>query len=144
MNKDYMSMAQTGQTPLDKEKLKNITPTEEDYKELGLPSGQNPEDAKKRFLAMFEELGILKSLTPDGLRELMTQLDDFIKQLQTKDITELQNHPIAQLLQQVQQSVMQMQQQQQPTGSPVTQQGVPSKDFASMMPPTPGGGMNGR
>jgi hypothetical protein len=32
----------------------------------------------------------------------------------------------------------------QPTGGPVPQQGEAPKDFASMMPPTPGGGMGGR
>ena len=33
---------------------------------------------------------------------------------------------------------------QQPTGGQVPQQGAAPKDFASMMPPTPGGGMSGR
>lgn len=141
MQKDFMGMAQGQQAPQQKPITEEDIPTPEMYEEMGLPTGDTPEDAKKRMLAIFEELGILKRLDPEGLKELTDKIDEYIKLAQEGNMEALETHPIGQLLAKASSEIMQMQQ---PTGGPVPQQGAAPKDFASMMPPTPGGGMRGR
>lgn len=138
-----MSMAQGQAAPQQRPITEDDVPTPEMYQEMGLPAEDTPEAAKKRMLAIFEELGILKKLDPEGLKELTEKIDEYIKLAQEGNMEALETHPIGQLLAKASSEIMQMQQQQ-PTGGPVPQQGAAPKDFASMMPPTPGGGMGGR
>lgn len=150
MQKDFMAMAQGQQAPaatpqqgaFPKEKLDAINLKKEDYEVMGMPAGNSIEDAKKRLLLIFEEFGVLKELTQTGLVELTNQIEDFVKRAQKEGIENLAEHPIGQLLKQIEQASLQ------PTGGPVPQQGAAPAaaptDFASMMPPTPGGGMGGR
>jgi len=124
MNKDYMAMAQQGQAkPNQRPITEEDIPTPEMYEEMELPSGDTPEDAKKRLLAIFQELGILKRLDPAGLKELNEKIDEYIELAQKGDMQALETHPIGQLLARANTEIMQ--QQQQPA-------------------PPPGGVMNGR
>ena len=118
------------------------------YKEAGMPTENTPEAAKQRVMMVLEELGVLEGLRQDQLQQLQQLVNEFVQLAQQGDMTALEQHPISQLLNQAQQEFQQsagMPQQAQPTGGAVPQ-GAPgaTKDFASMMPPTPGGGMGGR
>jgi hypothetical protein len=148
MQKDFMAMAQGQQAPAaavqtkDPKVLQNLeAPDEELYQKIGMPTGEDDATIKQRVLIMFENLGLMEGLSKDGLLELQQKIDDYIKVIKTKDMQAIENHPVSKILEKAAQELMA--QQEQPTGGPVPQQAAPT-DFASMMPPTPGGISNGR
>jgi acyl-CoA synthetase (NDP forming) len=113
------------------------------YEQAGMPTENTPEAAKQRVMMVLEELGVLQGLRQDQLQQLQKLVDEFVSIAQQGDMEALEKHPISQLLNEAQNQFKQSAGLGQPTGGAVPQQGG-SKDFASMMPPTPGGGMNGR
>jgi hypothetical protein len=147
MQKDYMAMAQGQQAPAATpqqapEGAEEIT-EENVFGGAGLPTEKTPEAGKKRLMMVLEELGITEGLRPDQLQQLTKLVDEYVAIAQKGDLAALEKHPISQLLNQAQQEFQQTMQPQ-PTGGTVPQQGAAPKDFASMMPPKPGGGMGGR
>lgn len=155
MQKDFMSMAQGQQAPAKEQgfgnEIKNELQAEGSqeelqriYQEAGMPTENTPEAAKQRLMMVLEELGVLEGLRQDQLQQIQQLVDEYIKLAQQGDMQALEQHPISQLLNEAQNQFQQQAGMQQPTGGQVPQQGAAPKDFASMMPPTPGGGMNGR
>ena len=126
MQKDYMAMM--NQQPTGQITEKDI-PDEQMYQEMGMPQGNTKEDAKKRLLIILEQLGILKGLSKDGLRELNEKIDEYIEIAAKGDMQALETHPIGQLLAKASSEIAEA------NLKPQKQQ----RDFAGMMP---GGGMN--
>jgi hypothetical protein len=163
MQKDFMSMAQGQQAPAaaPQEGLANQMKSElqaegsqeelqKIYQEAGMPIENTPEAAKQRLMMVLEELGVLKGLRQDQLQQIQKLADEYIKLAQEGNMQALEQHPISQLLNEAQNQFQEQAGLKQPAGGPVPQQGGPvpqqaaPTDFASMMPPTPGGGMGGR
>jgi hypothetical protein len=133
MQKDYMAMAKGQQMPKEQpqQAASNILKPG-DLKSVGLPEGSSPEEAKKRVMAMLQELGVLDNLKPEILQQLQQKVDEFVQlALSGKSV---EGHPILNLIQQAaQESGLEI--------SEPTQPKAPT-NFAGMMPP--GGGMSGR
>ena len=123
-----MAMAKGQQMPQQVTEEKDLL-SDQDYESMGLPGGSSPEAAKQRLLAILNELGVLSSLTQEGLKEITEKIDEYIKIAQTGNLEQLEKHPIGQLLAKASGEIAQKAKKQ-PT------------DFSSMMPP--GGGMSGR
>ena len=141
MQKDFMGMAQGQAAPQEEV---NVEESQKFFEEAGMPTENTPEAAKKRLMMVLEELGVIEGLNPSQLKQLQELVDEYVAIAQKGDLQALEQHPISQLLNQAQQQFQQDMNPQKPTGGPVPQQGAAPKDFASMMPPKPGGGMSGR
>ena len=115
---------------LSQEQINQMVPNEQQLQQMGMPAGEDKESIKKRFLAMFEEFGVLKSLNPEGLRELTQKLDEFVDLLIAQDTAKLKEHPITKMLKSFETEIRGQ------------QQAAPKQQAAGMMPP--GGGMGGR
>jgi hypothetical protein len=122
MQKDFMAMAQGQQAPaaIPQNELSVVV---ENIKQMAQQAG------------MFEESDPAK---------LEQQIQELAQLMVDNNQEGVRTNKLFQALMQMLAEAEKMQAQQaQPTGGPVPQQGTP-KDFASMMPPTPGGGMGGR
>ena len=151
MQPDMMKMAQQSQeqqsSPVSEgnpEDLKKIEALDaETYQELGMPAGEDDESMKQRLMILFDQLGLMKGLTQEGLLELQQQLDDYIKVLKTKDMNKIKNHRITRILDK---AAKELQAEAQKQGAP--QQGAAPQqgptNFAGMVKPPMGGGMSGR
>ena len=117
------------------------------YQEAGMPTENTPEAAKQRLMMVLEELGVLQGLRQDQLQQIQQLVDEYIQLAQKGDMQALEQHPISQLLNEAQNQFQQQAGMQGGAGGPVPQQTqeqpAPTKDFASMMPPS-GGGLPGR
>ena len=116
---------------------------------MAMAQGQGSEqEVTQKIMQLMQESGVADLYQgPQKQQEFMTLVQSLVKAFIDQDSQAIQKHPLIQALQQVIPGGKEWQQQaqtQQPTGGPVPQQGAAPKDFASMMPPTPGGGMSGR
>jgi hypothetical protein len=140
---DFSAMAQgaPAQEPqeIDMKQLKEGMPNEQDFEKLGLPTGDDKESIKARLLKMLEDADALEALeTPADKQEFAQNLDALAQAIVDKDLQAIQSNPINGLLEQIFGGAQGQQMPQQAA----PQQAAP-KDFASMMPPTPGGGLGG-
>jgi hypothetical protein len=146
MQKDFMAMAQGQQAPAavpQQEQYNNINDLKKDLTPLddnNLPKGEGKKGLKNRIMALFEQSGVIETL-PDNMSraEFLKAVDELADALEKQDFNKAQQNPLFALLEKMGEGIMGVA----PTGGPVPQQGAP-KDFASMMPPTPGGISNGR
>ena len=137
MQKDFMSMAQ-GQAAPQQTQAAPETP-DELYKELGMPTGGDDAAIQKRMMMVIDSLGLMEGLSSEGIREMEQKVAEFVKLMREGDMEALNNHPLAKILNK---AAEELKTQARPAAMPAAE-GAP-KDFASMMPPTPGGGMGGR
>jgi hypothetical protein len=85
-----------------------------------------------------------KILTKTNNPKIMPKLEELADLIMSDDQQAVESNELYQILMQTLAKAEELQDnQQQPTGGPVPQQGAAPKDFASMMPPTPGGTING-
>ena len=131
------------------EDLKKIRALDEGtYQQLGMPTGEDDESMKQRLMILFDQLGLMKGLTQEGLLELQQQLDDYIKVLKTKDMNKIKNHRITKILDKAAKEIEAEAKkqgaapQQGPAPQAAPQQGP--TNFAGMVKPPMGGGMSGR
>jgi hypothetical protein len=122
MQKDFMSMAQGQQAP--------AAPQDE----LSV--------VVENITQMAQQAGMFGEADPTKLEQ---QIQELAQLMVDNDQEGVRTNKLFQVLMQMLAEAEKMQEQQgQPTGGQVPQQGAAPKDFASMMPPTPGGGMGGR
>ena len=136
MQPDFSKMAQ-GQAAPQEQKMspeQGKAELEKAYDEAGMPKGDTVEAIKQRVLKVLEEVGFLKKLTPQGLKELTQKISEFAKLAKSGDIEALKEHPITKILNQIQ---LPQQQQAAP------QQPAAPTNFAGMVKPPMGGGMSG-
>ena len=149
MQPDMMKMAQQSQASPQqgpsanptREEVAAIIPNDEQLKQLGLPAGQDKETIKKRFMIIFEEMGFLEKLNPQGLKELQVQLDEYVDLMLKQDIKAIQAHPITKMLKDFGNLANQPAPGPMAAPAPAT---APATDYASMVKPPAGGGMSGR
>jgi hypothetical protein len=122
MQKDFMAMAQGQQAP------------------AAVPQQDETSIVLENIMQLGKESGIEQEL---GAEEFLRQAQELAKLIISEDQEGTENNKLYQILMSTLVEAEKMMEEQQPTGGPVPQQGAP-KDFASMMPPTPGGGMGGR
>jgi hypothetical protein len=122
MQKDFMGMAQ-GQ----------VAPQE--------GAGEPRENIIENLTLLVEQAGMSQDMDPAELQKDIEELADLII---AEDLEGMEKNKLYKIITIMFEETEKMQQQGQPTGGPVPQQGEAPKDFASMMPPTPGGGMSGR
>jgi hypothetical protein len=119
MQPDFMAMAQGQQAPAQDELsiiIQNIT-------------------------NLVKQAGIEQEIGPEKLQKQIQEL----AQLMLEDDQEaVEDNKLYQIIMQMLAEAEKMNEENASTGGPVPQQGAPTKDFASMMPPAPGGGLGGR
>ena len=100
MPQDYMSMAQGAAPTSDKPEVKeeDLQLTEEGYEEMGLPSGQNPEDIRERILITLEEAGIMEGLDQAELQEIIQLVDQLVADIEAENFEAVEQNPVMQLL----------------------------------------------
>jgi hypothetical protein len=143
MQPDFMSMAQ-GQAAPQQAEATPETP-DEMYKQLGMPTGGDDAAIQKRMMMVIDSLGLMEGLSSEGIKEMEQKVAEFVQLMKDGDMEALNAHPLSQILNK---AAEELKTQAGPTAMPsaggqVPQKGAP-KDFAAMMPPTPGGGMGGR
>jgi hypothetical protein len=149
MQKDFMAMAQGQQAPaatqqITEEDINEIGFSSEDFETMGMPGGDDIDSVKQRLMMLLEQSGLMEMFQePAQQQQLATLMNELAQAMVDQDIEKIQNSKLFQLIQTSMEESGGLEELQQPTGGPVPQQGG-TKDFASMMPPTPGGGMGGR
>jgi hypothetical protein len=102
------------------------------------------EQAKTAITEMLDEMGLQSGANK---AQIVKEIDVLAQLVANNDEQGMQNNKLFQLIMGVIEQLAQQQGQMGGTGGPVPQQGqaeaAPTKDFASMMPPTPGGGLPG-
>jgi hypothetical protein len=147
MQKDYMNMAQGGQTAEVADA--DVQITDQEFSEMGLPTGEGPEAAKQRIMKLLEEMGALEDLEPAEKQELMQLVDQLIIDMEAGDFESVEQNPIMQLLGSVFEEMG--------IGQEGAEAGMQPADMAGMagggggmpgggmpgggMPPMPGGGI---
>ena len=116
MQKDYMSMAQGQQAPAQDERAATI----------------------ENITIMAQQAGMFKKGQEEMMTEKIEELADLIVAGDQEAVE------ANQLYQALMNMLAQAQDMQQPGSNVPGEPGQPPKDFTSMMPPTPGGGMGGR
>jgi hypothetical protein len=141
MQKDFMNMAQGQTTEVADEDVKV---TDQEFSEMGLPTGEGPEAAKQRIIKLLEEMNAFEGLEAAEKQEIMQFIDQLIIDMEAGDFQAVEDNPIMQLLGSVFEE------------AGITEQGegagMAPADMAGMagggggmpgggMPPMPGGGM---
>ena len=139
MQKDFMAMAQ-GNNKLTEEDLREATLSPEDLETLGMPSGEDEESMKQRFIQLFEEAGLMEMFQePAQQQEFTRLLQELIESLMAQDLEAVLANPLYQLLEQnLQQGEADILAEE----DEAPQAAAAPTNFAGMMPP--GGGMGGR
>jgi len=133
MQKDYMSMAQGQQAPA----------APQQAPQMGGGVDEPRANIVENLTLLAEQAGMFQDMDPNELQKDIEELADLII---AEDEAGMEKNKLYKMLTIMFEEAEKMQAQQaQPTGGAVPQ-GAPgaTKDFASMMPPTPGGGMGGR
>lgn len=139
MQKDYMGMAQGQQAP--------AAPAQQ--APMGEQAPAAPQDERAAVLEnltqLVEQAGLFKAKDMDQ-EQLQKDIQELADLIMADDEEGMEKNKVYKILTIMFEEAEKMQAQQgQPTGGPVPQQGAEAPtDFASMMPPTPGGGMGGR
>lgn len=164
MQKDFMSMAQGQQTPaatpqqapiedFTEEEIQGAAFSSEDFETMGMPGGDDLTSVKQRIMMLVEQLELLSVFEqPADKQKLAVLVDELAVAMVEQDLQKIQENQLFQLIKTTMeesggveelQGAISQEEPAAPTGGPVPQQSAPT-DFASMMPPTPGGGMGGR
>ena len=117
---------------------KEIQMSEQDYKDVEMPSGNDAESIKQRIMLFFERSGFMEDLSQEGLLELQQKIDDFVQAVIAKDKEKVLNHPITKIMNR---AAAEIKGQAEPQAAP--QPAAPT-NFAGMVKPPMGGGMSGR
>jgi hypothetical protein len=148
MQPDFMGMAQGQAAPqeeLTQEDVNEIGYTSEDFETMDMPGGDDIESVKQRLMMLLEQSSILEMFQgPAQLQQLTQLVNELAQAMVDQDIEKIKANKLFQLIQNSMEETGALKEMEQPTGGPVPQQGAPTKDFASMMPPAPGGGLGGR
>ena len=144
-------MAQGQQAPaavpqqITEEDISGIGFSSEDFETMGMPGGDDIDSVKQRLMMLLEQSGLMEMFQePAQQQQLATLMNELAQAMVDQDIEKIQNSKLFQLIQTSMEESGGLEELQQPTGGAVPQQQGAPKDFASMMPPTPGGGMGGR
>ena len=142
-----MSMAQGQQAPAAPQQITEEDITNEDLEQSGFPKGDDEKAIKSRIMTMLDKFGVLQSASKQQQANLEKEAAKLAKAIVEKDVQAIEASPLNDIFEKIvddENAQLEMgEEMPAPTGGPVPQQGG-TKDFASMMPPTPGGGMGGR